>query len=257
MNGNFRDFIVEALQYTIIPSNENFSKAEKMFEEARQNKEFFHSLVSVIGADNMSDDIKLAAVCCLSKNLNLFFKADANLQDKELIENVLFLFKQDIFKLLTKFFDVNPMRNKLEECLKIVIVNIFPFYWVDLVPFLVAILKESGNLKEVYSATRGVLYIFSKYKNLVDDRRKPLEHLMVQMLPYVENLSMKLLGKLKMSDNLDLQSIKNVVFIFNVILKIFKAITNHEINQSIINIQTISTMKILKCGSSLLNPHSN
>jgi hypothetical protein len=149
------------------------------------------------------------------------------------------------------------MRNKLEECLKTVVVNIFPFHWVDLVPFLVSVLKESGNLKEVYSATRGVLCIFSKYKNLVDDRRKPLEHLMVQMLPYVENLSMKLLGKLKMSDNLDLQSIKNVVYIFNVILKIFKAVNNHEINQSIINPQTTSIMKISRCGCSPSNPPLN
>lgn len=233
MSDNFEIFLLEALDYTLHPSNENFKKAEEMLKQGRQNKNFFNYLISILDRKDQSTEIKLASICCFTKDMKLFFSDKSNLADQNLLHEIFNVFITNFLKYLTEYFDIIPIRNKIEESLKYLIKLIFPFLFSDSLISMINILENSGNLKEIYSCVTTCLFIFSKYKNLNEDERKPIYQLSEQILPFIESLSSKLLEKLKDSENIDSNSFQIVILILNNILKIFKTINHLKINTGI------------------------
>ena len=216
--------LVDALNLTQQPSTSNFQKAEDMLTKARQEKDYFTCLLQVIAKDDLPQNIKLAAACCLSKDLKTFLSSLNVSCSGDLIEQVLGNFKQLIFQILSQNVYNTPICNKLEESLKSVVHTIYPFHWENLGTDLLGVLKETNNFQIIYSALKGVFYMLSKYKNSIGDKREPLKFLSKQTLPYVENMCIKLLNQLQGASDLSNQVHEIVIRILNTILKCFHSV---------------------------------
>jgi hypothetical protein len=223
------EFLVEALNLTQQPSSANFQRAEEMLISARQHKEYFGCLLDLIAKDEMPENIKLASACCLAKDLKTFLKTVGLETPPELIEEVLGSFKNNVFQVLAKHVFNAPICNKLEEALKSVIHKIYPLHWQTLGSDLLGVMKESNNFQILYATLKGVNYMLSKYKNCVRDKREPLKFVSKQTLPFVENLSIKLLNQIQSSNNPSYNIHGIIIRILNTILKCFKSVNYLQI----------------------------
>lgn len=223
--------LAEALNLTQHPSSENFQRAEEILNKARQEKNYFTCLLKLIENGDISTNIKLAAACCLDKDIKTFFGSINVNTSANLINEVLGYFKQNIFKILSQYVQNIPICNKLEDSLKTITEKIYPLHWPELGEMLLPILKDSNNFGKIYSSLKGVFFMLRKYKNCIGDKREPLKFLSRQTLPYVENLAMKLLNQVQSTPGKIVQMQDMVVRILNVILKCFKAVNYLKIEK--------------------------
>lgn len=216
------EFLIEALNLTQQPSNQNFQRAEEMLSSARQDTDYFTCLLNLVGKDGLPQNLKLAAACCLAKDVQTFLKTVSLQTPPQLIQQALGPFCQNVFHVLAQnVFDL-PICNKLEEALKAVVHRIYPLHWQSLSPDLLKVLKDSSNFQVLYATLKGVNYMLSKYKNCVGDKREPLEFVSKQTLPFVENLAIKLLNQVSETAPANLPGI--VVRLLNCILKCFVSV---------------------------------
>ena len=234
MNGTQKEitFLVEALSLTLKPSNENFKKAEEMLSQARQQKDFFTWLLKIIDQTNIAVSIRLAASCCLAKDIREFLgKGDKNI-DPSLINKVFLYFKENIFRIISCNFENNPIRKKLEEAAKLLIQNIFPNYWPNLIDILIKVMNDSNNLQDVYSVTKGVYFTLNKYKNLMEDKKEDFPAICKQTLPSIQKLAENIFKKVYLLLGTDMDNIEIYIEIINVILKCFKIVNHLNIEMS-------------------------
>lgn len=220
------EMLVTAFKFTLSPINGGFEKADKLITQARQQKTFFSALLAIISNREISTEIKIAASCCLAKDLQQFLGVGSNKPDPALIAEVLADCTSNIFRVMRENFDHTPIRNKLEECLKHMIRRIYPECWPNLTDVLLPVLKDSSDLREIYCAARGLQILFSKYKNCALSERGSLTFLVKGTLPYIENLAMKLNKQMEDLGKIDIVNRNIMVMTLNVVIKCFRDI-NH------------------------------
>lgn len=221
-----------ALRLTQQPSSENFQKAEQMLINARQEENYFSYLLHLIQREATPANIKLAAACCLAKDLKKFLGSLNISSSGPLINKVLSFYQANIFQIIAQNVHNLPICNKLEDTLKFVIHRIYPLYWGQLGDALLPVIKDSGDFSVIYSALKGVFYMLSKYKNVIGDKRDPLKFVSKQALPYVENLAIKLLNQIQTGVQVSPGVQQIVIRILNVILKCFRAVNYLKIEAS-------------------------
>lgn len=223
------EILLSALKLTLSPSPTGFQKAEELLNLARQENTFFSALLAIIDKKDLEPALRLAACCCLAKDLQQFLGVGATKPEPALIMQVLNDCMSNIFRVMTENFDHVPIRNKLEECLKHLIRRTYPECWSNLTDLLLPVLKDSSNLREIYCAARGLQILFSKYKNMNDVERAPLSLIVQATLPYVENLAMKLINQMKDLSKIDMVNRNIMIMTLNVVVKSFKNINHLQI----------------------------
>lgn len=224
-----------ALHLTQQPSTENFQKAEQMLINARQDPDYFSYLLHIIQQASTAPNIKLAAACCLAKDLKTFLDSLNIASSGPLIAKVLHFYQSSIFQIIAQNVCNLPVCAKLEDTLKLVVHKVYPLHWGQLSDMLLPVIKDSGDFNEIYSALKGVFYMLSKYKNVIGDKREPLKFVSKQALPYVENLAIKLLNQIRVGAQVSPEVQRIVIRILNVILKCFRAVNYLKIEAEYFN----------------------
>lgn len=224
--------LLKVLEGLSLADDAQRSQHETTLSKLRGEAGFVKHLMILTNNSNLPEDKRMIAVCCLNDNIRSFYKETKGEIVPE--EDKQFL-RDNIIDSIEVSMDCGRIRNTYIEILDKVVKEDFPKRWTNIVDQLISKLKGAQKAHDLLTALLVVKAVVKCYQREIDSERLPLEALLRQIFPFLENLSTKQL----MNPGAD--SIR----LFEVIVSIFKIASHMELPQCL-------TQESLRCWMILI-----